>query len=73
MTCLLYIDKIKCYQSSCTFIQINLLFFPGVQMQKKEKYDKHDSPNPNRANTFMSAEDVAAGKKSAWYELEITG
>jgi CCR4-NOT transcription complex subunit 6 len=42
-------------------------------MQKKEKYDKHDSPNPNRANTFMSAEDVAAGKKSAWYELEITG
>lgn len=48
-------------------------FFSGVQMQKKEKYDKHDSPNPNRSNTFMSAEDLAAGKKSAWYELEITG
>ncbi|XP_052071498.1 CCR4-NOT transcription complex subunit 6-like isoform X2 [Mytilus californianus] len=42
-------------------------------MQKKEKYDKHDSPIPNRANTFMSAEDLAAGKKSVWYELEING
>lgn len=42
-------------------------------MQKKDKYDKHDSPVPNRANTFMSAEDLASGKKSVWYELEING
>ncbi|KAK3579436.1 hypothetical protein CHS0354_028235 [Potamilus streckersoni] len=35
--------------------------------------DKYDSPNPRRIHTIMSAEDVAAGKKSSWYELEITG
>ncbi|KAL3876079.1 hypothetical protein ACJMK2_033960 [Sinanodonta woodiana] len=35
--------------------------------------DKYDSPNPRRIHTIMSAEDVAAGKKSTWYELEITG
>ena len=35
--------------------------------------DKYDSPNPRRTHTFMSAEDVAAGKKSTWTELEITG
>ena len=39
-------------------------------MQKKEKYE---SPNPRRTHTLMSQEDVQAGKKSSWYELEITG
>ncbi|KAK3089522.1 hypothetical protein FSP39_004251 [Pinctada imbricata] len=39
----------------------------------RDKYEKYDSPNPRRAHTFMSAEDVAAGKKSSWFELEITG
>lgn len=39
----------------------------------RDKYDKYDSPNPRRTHTFMSAEDVAAGKKSTWTELEITG
>lgn len=34
--------------------------------------DKYDSNN-RRTHTFMSAEDVAAGKKSSWSELEITG
>ncbi|CAG2217462.1 CCR4 [Mytilus edulis] len=48
-------------------------FNEGVQMQKKDKYDKHDSPVPNRSNTFMSTEDLASGKKSVWYELEING
>ncbi|KAL4239373.1 CCR4-NOT transcription complex subunit 6-like [Mactra antiquata] len=39
-------------------------------MQKKEKYE---SPNPRRTHTLMSQEDIQAGKKSSWYELEITG
>ena len=39
----------------------------------KEKYEKYQSPNPRRTHTFMSPEDLAAGKKSSWYELEITG
>ncbi|KAJ8318621.1 hypothetical protein KUTeg_003712 [Tegillarca granosa] len=41
----------------------------GITMPK----DKYEPPNPRRAHTFMSAEDLAAGKKSSWYELEITG
>ncbi|XP_053214681.1 CCR4-NOT transcription complex subunit 6-like-B isoform X3 [Panonychus citri] len=35
--------------------------------------DKYESPNPRRVHTIMSQEDVAAGKKSFWPELEITG
>ncbi|XP_045212086.1 CCR4-NOT transcription complex subunit 6-like isoform X2 [Mercenaria mercenaria] len=38
-----------------------------------QKRDKYESPNPRRAHTLMSQEDVQAGKKSSWYELEITG
>ena len=41
----------------------------GVAMPK----EKYESPNPRRTHTLMSPEDVAAGKKSVWYELEITG
>lgn len=36
----------------------------------KEKYEVN---NTRRSHTFMSADDVAAGKKSFWQELEITG
>ncbi|GLH15996.1 Leucine-rich repeat protein soc-2 homolog [Gryllus bimaculatus] len=35
--------------------------------------DKYENCNPRRAHTIMSAEDAAAGKKSHWPELEITG
>ncbi|XP_025016008.1 CCR4-NOT transcription complex subunit 6-like [Tetranychus urticae] len=35
--------------------------------------DKYEPPNPRRVHTIMSSEDVAAGKKSFWPELEITG
>ncbi|XP_013381923.1 CCR4-NOT transcription complex subunit 6-like [Lingula anatina] len=35
--------------------------------------EKYESPNPRRTHTIMSMEDVVAGKKSQWYELEITG
>jgi CCR4-NOT transcription complex subunit 6 len=35
--------------------------------------DKYENTNPRRAHTIMSSEDAAAGKKSHWPELEITG
>ena len=35
--------------------------------------DRYDTPNPQRKHTYMSMEDIVAGKKSSWYELEITG
>lgn len=35
--------------------------------------EKYESPNPRRVHTFMSPSDVAAGKRSSWFELEITG
>lgn len=38
-------------------------------MSRKDKYET----NNRRQQTFMSAEDVAAGRKSAWQGVEITG
>ncbi|PSN30698.1 CCR4-NOT transcription complex subunit 6 [Blattella germanica] len=35
--------------------------------------DKYENTNPRRSHTIMSSEDAAAGKKSHWPELEITG
>ncbi|XP_074600963.1 CCR4-NOT transcription complex subunit 6-like twin isoform X1 [Brevipalpus obovatus] len=35
--------------------------------------DKYEPPNPRRVHTIMSSEDSAAGKKSYWLELEISG
>ncbi|KAK7502509.1 hypothetical protein BaRGS_00006462 [Batillaria attramentaria] len=35
--------------------------------------EKYEPPNPRRVHTIMSAADVAAGKRSSWYELEISG
>jgi hypothetical protein len=35
--------------------------------------DKYENTNPRRTHTIMSSEDAAAGKKSNWPELEITG
>lgn len=35
--------------------------------------DKYENNNHRRQQTFMSAEDVAAGRKSFWNSLEITG
>lgn len=31
------------------------------------------SANPKRTHTIMSAEDAAAGKRSFWAEMELTG
>lgn len=35
--------------------------------------DKYESNNNRRQQTFMSPEDVAAGKKTSWNSVEITG
>ncbi|XP_064458333.1 CCR4-NOT transcription complex subunit 6-like isoform X3 [Ornithodoros turicata] len=43
---------------------------PGLRDKEKDKYD---SPSSRRTHSIMCAEDVAAGKKSHWPELEITG
>lgn len=43
---------------------------PGHRDRERDKYE---SPNPRRTHSIMSPEDVAAGKKSFWQELEITG
>lgn len=32
-----------------------------------------NSSNPKRTHTIMSAEDAAAGKRSFWAEMELTG
>ncbi|XP_014217052.2 CCR4-NOT transcription complex subunit 6-like [Copidosoma floridanum] len=41
-----------------------------MSRNNKEKYE---SSNPRRTHTIMSVDDVNAGKKSYWPELEITG
>lgn len=38
-------------------------------MSRKDKYET----NNRRTQTFMSAEDVAAGRKSSWQGIEVTG
>lgn len=35
--------------------------------------DKYENNNPRRQQVFMSPEDVAAGKKTNWHGVEITG
>ncbi|EEB11722.1 conserved hypothetical protein [Pediculus humanus corporis] len=47
-------------------------WFSGSKMSRNYK-EKYEVNNARRSHTFMSADDVAAGKKSFWQELEITG
>jgi CCR4-NOT transcription complex subunit 6 len=35
--------------------------------------EKYENTNPRRNHSIMSQEEVAAGKKTNWTELEITG
>ncbi|KAG8287615.1 CCR4-NOT transcription complex subunit 6-like [Homalodisca vitripennis] len=35
--------------------------------------EKYENTNPRRNHTVMSPEDAAAGKRTNWSELEITG
>lgn len=47
---------------------------PGYIMPRNLKDNKYENHASNYKNhTYMSAEDQAAGKKSFWTELEITG
>ena len=47
----------------------------SIVMNSEHKYmnPMPSSAPQRRATTFMSKEDIAAGKKSTWNELEITG
>ncbi|XP_067004645.1 CCR4-NOT transcription complex subunit 6-like [Anabrus simplex] len=44
----------------------------GFSMSRNHK-DKYENTTSRRSHTIMSSEDAAAGKKSHWPELEITG
>jgi len=41
-------------------------------MSRNQK-DKYDNSNSRRNHTIMTPEEAAAGKKTNWTELEITG
>uniref|UniRef100_A0A182TJJ1 Disease resistance R13L4/SHOC-2-like LRR domain-containing protein n=1 Tax=Anopheles melas TaxID=34690 RepID=A0A182TJJ1_9DIPT len=43
----------------------------GDRMSRNK--DKYESNNPRRQQTFLTAEDIAAGKKTCWHGIEITG
>lgn len=53
----------------------NLVPILGYTMPRnpKENNFENNATNNRRMHTFMSPEDIAAGKKSLWTELEITG
>lgn len=54
---------------------LNLVSILGYTMPRNPKENKfeNNATNNRRMHTFMSPEDIAAGKKSLWTELEITG
>lgn len=41
--------------------------------EKNNKFDSPSNVRNNRSHTLMSADDIASGKKSSYFELEITG
>lgn len=43
---------------------------PGHRDRDKDKYEPH---NGRRTHTIMSPDEAASGKKTNWFELEITG
>lgn len=45
---------------------------PGYSMPRNHK-DKYENNSNRRSYTIMSPEEAAAGKKTYWTELEITG
>jgi len=47
--------------------------FYGPNYGRNGKKDHYETPNPRRTYTIMSQDDIAQGKKSSWFELEITG
>lgn len=55
------------------FSWLIILFCVSETSMSRNHKDKYDNVNPRRTHTIMSAEDAAAGRKSYWSELEITG
>jgi len=47
--------------------------FYGPNYGRNGKKDHYETPNPRRTYTIMSQDDISHGKKSTWFELEITG
>jgi CCR4-NOT transcription complex subunit 6 len=45
----------------------------GTIYKMSRNKDKYENQNQRRQQTFMSADDVAAGKKTFWTGIEITG
>lgn len=59
-------SKIHSVKLTCTLL--------GYIMPRNSKENKSENNASNRkGHTYMSSEDQAAGKKSYWTELEITG
>lgn len=58
-------------QSKSNFENLNEI--PGNVYKMSRNKDKYESNNNRRQQTFMSPEDVAAGKKTSWNSVEITG
>lgn len=69
--CLVVMSIIR-NQKSGLLTLISLSFFLGSVYNKMSRKDKYETNN-RRQQTFMSAEDVAAGRKSSWQGVEITG
>lgn len=61
-------------QTASIISSTNDLFIiqPGNYYKMSRNKDKYDSTN-RRQQIFLSAEDIAAGKKTNWTGLEITG
>lgn len=60
----------------CIFLCINKFVYSsyvGTIYKMSRNKDKYENNNPRRQQTFMSQEDVAAGRKSFWHGVEITG
>ncbi|XP_076317738.1 CCR4-NOT transcription complex subunit 6-like isoform X2 [Tachypleus tridentatus] len=56
-----------------TYAPVNEALPMSRLLHKDKDKDDYESPNPRRTHTIMSPEEVAAGKRSFWPELEITG
>lgn len=57
-----------CFRSVCVFRHQT-----GNIYKMSRNKDRYESSNPRRQQIFMSQEDVAAGRKSNWTGVEITG
>lgn len=59
--------------TNINFLFINFKYETGAVFKMSRNKDKYENNNPRRQQVFMSAEDVAAGRKTNWHGVEITG